>query len=231
MIGLGLLQVTNWECEKSNLHQISNILYMKRIRLTLFLLILCTLAGSACHAQTKWSLVRDNDWIKVYETAMDHSNFKRIKVECTVEGTYDKLLQILNNVSNHKSWIYNTKDAHIIERISGSEYYYYTETTLPWPLQNRDAVVHIKFIRDSLDRYLKIAAVGEPDFMPIVRGKIRVPRSANTWMVTMPAPNTLNIVYIFEADPGGSLPSWLVNAFVDKGPYESFRKLAEQLKR
>lgn len=204
---------------------------MKRNRITLLLLILGTLLGSTGFGQTRWSLVRDNDWIKVYETEMDRSNFKRIKVECTVEGNYDKLLQVLNNVHNHKTWIYNTKNAYIVNRVNLNEYYYYTETTLPWPLQNRDAVVHIKFNRDSLDRFLKIMAVGEPDYLPVCRGKIRVPRSANTWTVTMPVPNMLYIVYVFEADPGGSLPAWLVNAFVDKGPYESFRKLAEQLKK
>ena len=203
---------------------------MKQKNIALLIVLFCTMSALAGYGQGKWSLVRDNDWIKVYESKMDNSSFKRIKVECTMEGTLEKLMQVLNNVNNHKTWIYNTKHSYIINRVSPTEYYYYTETTLPWPLQNRDAVVHIKFTKDSQDRFLKIAAVGEPDFLPVVKGKVRVQRSANSWMVTMPVPNMLNIVYVFEADPGGGLPAWLVNAFMDKGPYESFRKLAAQLK-
>ena len=37
-------------------------------------------------------------------------------------------------------------------------------------------------------------------------------------------------IYVFDANPGGSVPAWLANNFADKGPYESFKKLAEMLK-
>ena len=203
---------------------------MRRKRIyTLLLTVLCFAGGA--FGQSDWRLVKDNDWIRVFESDMDQSNFKRIKVECTIEGTFEKLIQVLNNVENHKTWIYNTKNSYILKRVSATEYYYYTETFLPWPLKNRDAVVHIRFTRDSENRCLKIAAEGVPDYLPSISGKVRVPRSANSWLVTQPAPNKLHIVYVFEADPGGGVPAWLVNALVDKGPYESFRKLAAQLKQ
>lgn len=201
---------------------------MKRIYI--FAVLLIALTNSAL-AQKDWKLVKDNHWIQVFESNMDRSNFKRIKVECTVEGTLDRLVQILNNVDNHKNWIYNTKRAYVLDRVNASEYYYYTETFLPWPLQNRDAVVHIKFNRDPENRTLKIEAEGVPEYLPANTGKVRVPRSANSWLVTAAAPNKLHIVYVFEADPGGSLPACLVNALVDKGPFESFKKLADQLKK
>ncbi|RYY00950.1 MAG: lipid-binding protein [Gammaproteobacteria bacterium] len=188
------------------------------------------LAGNA-YSQSDWKLVKDNGWIKVYESNMEQSSFKRVKVQCTMEGTFEKLIEILHNVENHKTWIYKTKSSHIIKRVSPTEYYYYTESGMPWPIQNRDAVVHIKFFKDTVNRTLKIVAVGVPDYIASISGKIRVPRSANTWHVSMNAENKLDVSYVFEADPGGSLPAVLVNALVDKGPYESFKKLAEQLKR
>jgi hypothetical protein len=204
---------------------------MKRIGIHILLLFIWSLLASSAFGQNTWRLMKDRGWIQVYQGDMDHSSYKRIKVECTIDGTYDKLLEVLNNVKNHKNWIYNSKTAYIIKQVNQYEYYYYTETTLPWPLLNRDAVVHIKINRDSMDRCLKIDAVGVPDYLSSVSGKVRVPRSANSWKVTIPAPGKLHIVYIFEADPGGHLPPLLVNSFVDKGPYESFRNLAEQLRR
>ena len=47
----------------------------------------------------------------------------------------------------------------------------------------------------------------------------------------MPTAKTISIVYIFEVEPGGSLPAWVVNMFADKGPYETFKKLSDMLKR
>ena len=78
---------------------------MKQKIIALLVVLFCTLLGITSYGQSKWSLVRDNDWIKVYESNMDNSSFKRVKVECTVEGNFDKLLQVLNNVGNHKNWI------------------------------------------------------------------------------------------------------------------------------
>jgi hypothetical protein len=204
---------------------------MKQIGTYIFFLLLGLFLSVPVFSQGDWTLVNNEKWIQIYKSGMSNSNYKRIKVECTIDGTLDKLVKVLNDVSNHKNWIYNTKQSYIVKRISANEYYYYTETTLPWPMQNRDAVVHIKFQRDAANETLNIAAAGEPDYLPEVSGKVRVPRSANSWKVTVPAPNKLHIVYIFEAEPGGGLPPWLVNTFVNKGPYESFRKLSELLKK
>lgn len=204
---------------------------MKQIRTYIFFLLLGLFLGVPVFSQGDWTLVNNEKWIQIYKSGMSNSSYKRIKVECTIDGTMEKLVKILNDVSNHKNWIYNTKQSYIVKRISTTEYYYYTETTLPWPMQNRDAVVHIKFQKDAANETLNIAAEGQPDYLPAVNGKVRVPRSANTWKVTVPAPNKLQIVYVFEAEPGGGLPPWLVNTFVNKGPYESFRKLSELLKK
>jgi hypothetical protein len=204
---------------------------MKRFSSNIFFLLFGLLLYGFAFPQRDWTLVSNENWIQIYKSDMSGSSYKRIKVECTIDGNLDKLVKILNDVNNHKSWIYNTKQAYILKRLNSNEYYYYTETTLPWPMQNRDAVVHIKFQRDVANQTLNIAAEGQPDYMPEVSGKVRVPRSANTWQVTVPAPNKLHIIYIFEAEPGGHIPPWLVNTFVNKGPYESFRKLSELLKK
>ena len=181
--------------------------------------------------QYKWKLTKDKDGIRVFESETPRSNFKSIKVECTLAGTYDKLISVLSNVEHHKDWVYNNKTAYIIKRITPYDFYYYTETSIPWPMSNRDDVVHLKIMRDSLPRFLRITANGESNIIPEKSGKVRVVYTSITWYVTMPTPRSVSIVYTFQADPGGNLPAWLVNSFADKGPYESFKKLAEIMKK
>jgi hypothetical protein len=178
-----------------------------------------------------WKKVKDKDGIRIYQAEASNSSYKNIKVECTIDGTFDKLMAILNDVSKHKEWVYNNKTSSVLKRISPVEFYYYTETTLPWPMSNRDAVIHLKMTKDSLNRFLNITAVADADYIPEKENKVRVPSSNINWHVTMPTSSTINIVYTFEADPGGSVPAWLVNSFADKGPYESFRKLAALLRK
>lgn len=195
-----------------------------------FLFLFSTLVTTAVYSQYNWKLSKDKDGIRVYESEVQNSSFKSIKVECVLQGTYDKLMAILNDVSRHKEWIYHSKTSNILKRNSTRDFYYYTETSMPWPMSNRDAVVHLTMNCDSLNRFLKITATGVPNYIPEKSGKVRVPRSSINWYVTMPSSTSINIVYTFDADPGGSMPAWLVNMFADKGPYESFKKLSELLK-
>jgi len=204
---------------------------MKNITLKILCLFLFSFLAVTGYSQYNWKLSKEKDGIKVFQSETKNSNFKSIKVECVMQGNYDKLMAVLNDVSRHKEWVYNSKTSYILKRNSPYEFYYYMETSIPWPMSNRDAVVHLTMNRDSLNRFLKIKAEGSPDYIPEKSGRVRVPRSLINWYVTMPSSTSISIVYTFEADPGGSMPAWLVNMFADKGPYESFKKLSEILKK
>ena len=204
---------------------------MKFILIKFSGLLFCSVFAFAASGQYDWKLSKEKDGIKVFQSETKNSDYKCIKVECILEGNYDKLIAVLNNVSHHKDWVYNNKTSSIIKQVSPYEFYYYTEAHLPWPMSNRDAVVHLTMYRDSLNRFLKITSLGVPNYIPEKSGKVRVPKSNVNWYVTMPTAKTISIVYTFEAEPGGSVPAWLANAFADKGPYESFKKLSEILKQ
>jgi hypothetical protein len=204
---------------------------MKMGIVKIIFLLVCSAFASTAFAQYNWKLSKEKDGIRVYQSENKSSNYKSIKVECTLAGSYDKLMAVLNDVSHQKDWVYNSKISYIVNRVSPYEFYYYTETSLPWPMTNRDAVVHLKMNKDSLGRFLNVTAVSVPYYIPEKSGKVRVPRSAISWNVTMPTTNTISITYTFEAEPGGSIPAWLANMFADKGPYESFKKLSEKLKQ
>lgn len=196
-----------------------------RTILTLFL-SLCLLGASA---QERWKLTRDQGGIRVFQS--DGKGFRNIRVECTLKGSLESFERTLRNVAGFTSWVYACKEAHLLRSTGPEDYYYYTETALPWPAQNRDAVVHAHWERDARGAWLRLTERGESGILPPKSGKVRVAQSAIAWLV-VPAPaGQVRIVYTFSADPGGSLPAFVVNAFADKGPYESFRKLAGLLAR
>ena len=182
-------------------------------------------------SQTKWKPISKENGMIIYEGKSANSSFKSVKVECIFEGTFDKLLSELTNVHQHPEWVYNNKSASLLKKVSPSEFYYYSETSLPWPLSNRDAILHTTIRRDSLNRFLMVRSVAEAAYAPEKAGKVRIRSSNVNWYVTMPSVNTIHIVYTLEVDPGGNVPAWLVNSFVEKGPYESFKKLKSRLRQ
>ena len=187
-------------------------------------------ACSTAQVQTSWKFVSDKNGINIYSGIVENAKYKSIKVETVFDGTINKLMDILGDISKHPEWVYKTKSASIIKKISDYEFVYYTESILPWPLSNRDAIIHLTMVPEKTNDVLRITAISEPDLVGKKEKLVRIPFSRATWYVTESA-NQIKIEYIFEIDPGGQLPVWLVNLLVDKGPYESFQNLRMMLRR
>jgi hypothetical protein len=62
-------------------------------------------------------------------------------------------------------------------------------------------------------------------------GIVRVKLLSMQYYVQMIGANKIHITYNIVVDPGGSIPAWMVNAFEVRGPFETFTKLAEFLKK
>jgi hypothetical protein len=182
-------------------------------------------------AQKDWTLKLDKENIAVYTKTQENSNLKAIKVDCELNTTLTKLTAVVLDASAGTEWVYSTKSSILLKQVSPSEIYYYSEISLPWPLSNRDFIAHLIAKQDPVTKVVTIDGPVEPDFMPVNKGIVRVSKSFGKWVITPKGPNTVRLEYMLETDPGGSIPAWLVNMFVTKGPFETFKKLKDQLNK
>ena len=195
------------------------------------LLFICAFNFCAASAQPKWELAKNQDGIKVFTRKETNSKFKSIRVEAVVPGTMDKLLKVLMDANSNKDWVYNTNNSYVIKKLGPYEVLSYTETSVPWPVSNRDVPLHITITQDRKANTMKMIAKGEPNAIPVQKGIVRIPYFNSWWDVKFDGKNSLNIVYFLEMDPGGTVPAWLMNMFVAKGPYETFSGLARVMKK
>lgn len=200
---------------------------MKKITILLIVIFFKTII---LFAQSGWELSKEGNGIKVYTRATDSSKFKSVKVECMLAGTIEKLIAILKNVDGNVKWVYNTKQTHSVKTMSSDEFIYYAETSLPWPLRNRDVVINMLFTNDSIRKTLTVKATGMNGEVEKVSGLVRIPYFNGLWEVAAIDNSHISINYFLSVDPGGSIPGWAYNKFVAKGPYNTFNNLAGLLK-
>ncbi|HLY72179.1 MAG TPA: START domain-containing protein [Puia sp.] len=193
-------------------------------------MILCvTIFSISVNAQNDWRLKKEQSGIKIYMRTNVHSSFNEIKVEMTIQSKLSSLVALLLDVPNHAHWVYNVKTAYVLQKLANNELYFYEVVDSPFPASDRDLVVHLKITQDSITKMMNISAINIPDYIPSKKGIVRVPVSNESWEVNPINNNSLRIEYYLEIDPGGSIPAWLLNNFAEKGPYESFRHLQEQV--
>jgi ribosome-associated toxin RatA of RatAB toxin-antitoxin module len=182
-------------------------------------------------AQTDWKLSTDKEGIKIYTSLIPGSNVKAIKVECTLDATASQLVAMVMDVKNSPEWVYRTKSAVLVRRVSPSELYYYSEVNLPWPAANRDFVAHLIVNQDPDTKIVTIDAPVVTGLVPVKKGIVRIDHSNGKWTITPIGNDQVKVEYSIHVDPGGDLPSWLVNMFATEGPLQIFRNLKLQLQK
>lgn len=181
--------------------------------------------------QDDWKLKTDKDGINIFTRTFPDSKFKAIKVEVELDATLSQMVAVVLDVNTGAQWVYSTKSSVLLKQVSPSELYYYSEVSIPWPAANRDFIAELRAVQDSHSRVVTIYGPVFPDYLPVKKDIVRVRRSEGKWIISPLAKGRIKVEYTLRVDPGGDLPAWLVNLFVTKGPFESFKKLKEQLRK
>jgi hypothetical protein len=197
----------------------------------LLLVIIAVMMMSMAKAQTHWILKRAENGIKVYTATHANSKIKSVKVECILNATLSQLAAVIFDISTNDQWVYRTKNCAVLKQINPLELYYYCEVETPWPVSNRDFIAHLRLSQNPLTKVMVVDAENAPSFIPSKQDIVRIPHSIGKWVVSVIDSRTIKAEYTLYADPGGSVPAWLVNLFIADGPLESFQKLKEHIKK
>ncbi|HTI91701.1 MAG TPA: START domain-containing protein [Puia sp.] len=200
-------------------------------RTVFFALILLGFFPLMGHSQDDWKLRTDKDGINIFTRTFPDSKFKAIKVEVELDATLTQMVAVVLDVNTGAQWVYSTKSSVLLKQVSPSQLYYYSEVSIPWPAANRDFIAELRAVQDSHSRVVTIYGPVFPDYLPEKKDIVRVRRSEGKWVISPLGSRRIKVEYTLRVDPGGDLPAWLVNMFVTKGPYESFKKLKEQLRK
>jgi hypothetical protein len=180
-------------------------------------------------APENWHLETNKDGIKVYSRHLAGSRLKEIKVHCEMPGTLAQLVALYSDVDYYPQVISNTKTARLLRRVSETELFYYLQCDMPTPVADRDLAMRLRFDYNPNTKVLLMHTDDAAGLVPMKRDLVRVPSWTGLWTVRPLPNNRLQIDYTFQVDPGGELPTWLVNMIAPVAPYKSFVKLRESL--
>jgi hypothetical protein len=176
------------------------------------------------------NLKRDEDGIKVYTCKTEGEKLKSLRAEFILRNiSIDELEIFLLDVKGYTTWQYNMVESMMLKKVSDSDMFYRTVVDAPWPVENRELIVHYTSTRDREKQTMDIVIANANIDYPKNEDLVRVPSSYATWHIAMQG-NDLKVDYALRIDPGGSVPAWLINIAMADGPHHSFRNLKRLLK-
>lgn len=172
----------------------------------------------------------END-ILVYTRSVEHSPIKEYKGKTTVTASLDALVSLMADVESFSRWMHNVECSRTLERISDTERIIYVAQGVPWPMSNRDLVLHSKLRVDPDTRKVTIDVEARPEAYPEQEGYFRIRKMTSTWQFAPKQNGKVEVVYVTHVDPGGNIPHQLVNAHTLDTPLNSLRGLREMIQK
>lgn len=198
---------------------------MKILTITIFTLVWFT---GECFGQKNCSLKKDENGIKIYTCKEPDKKYHSVKAEFYLNAKIQDYKSFLRDVKNYPNWQFKTKDTKVLKSSENNGFLYYAIIDSPWPVADRDMVLQLRFEQPSSDR-LRVVVESKPDHYKQNNKFVRVPRSISIMELVQTEDNLIKMEYYVSADPGGSLPAWVVNMFCTEAPYETFSNLKRML--
>lgn len=176
-----------------------------------------------------WWIVRDDKRrdIRAWARQEDGKRLRSFKVEGSIAGKSEDLMMVLLDFENYKKWFWSVRDTKLLKRVSPTEYYVYITHKAPYPLADRDTVLHAKVKPQSkTDKRVVLTVSAAPDYMPEQENLVRMVAEEFTVVFT-PRPNgKIDVQVSGYFDPGGkAIPAWAINFVQRSAPYHTVRGL------
>lgn len=176
-----------------------------------------------------WRLLYERGGFRAFEQAGSPPTYK---AEGMVAMDLAEVAAVLTDLPRQREWVSHLAESRLLEGDPLGRHVAYSRFDLPWPVQDRDAVV--EGVVTQLPREGKVhvrfrtvthpAAPPRPDCL-------RVPYTEGSFTLTESSRGQIQVTYTVRLDPGGWLPDWLVRAFVKDAPYHTLRAFQTQVAR
>lgn len=191
-------------------------------RLTaLFILLTASIGVSAA----EWSTRLDEDGVLIESRKKGDSKYEEFRAQTLLEVNVASALALLQDTDACTKWVFRCKESTTLEQPSATERSFHQVTSLPFPAKSRDVIFHAE-ISYKPDGTVKVEMTARPDALPEGR-HVRI-REAYGYYLLEPMPDErTKITWQQYVDPGGALPSWLVNSMLTDLPFRSLSAFRE----
>jgi hypothetical protein len=199
-------------------------------------LLLATLAIHPRSARAQagpWEPVRNDDGIVVHRRTVAGSKLHEFRGVGVVEATIASILAVLDDAPRRTEWMKEAVANSRVERVGEYGEIFYSRTGAPWPVADRDVVNLARTTFDPSARQVRVefTSTTHPAWPP-QKGVVRMPSLRGHWTMTPEHGGAwTRIEYQLHADPGGLLPTWIVNMVSRKLPHDTIMGVRQQVRR
>lgn len=181
----------------------------------------------------EWEELGTEDGITVWQRAIEGQPLVEFRGRGHVKAGFKKILAVFYDDKRKTEWLGSCVENRRLAELGPGRTIFYNRTGSSFPLvADRDAVIEsaTDIWRDKRRIRIDTWNIEHPS-MPPVEGVVRMPDLRASWVLQVVDDDTTEVTYTVRADPGGALPSWVVNWVAKSIPRQTIQGLREQVKK
>ncbi|TGL32467.1 START domain protein [Leptospira koniambonensis] len=192
---------------------------MKQLYLIVFLLIPMQLFS--------WDLEKEKNGITVHTREVEGSELKEFRGKVKLKADLNTVVSLIEDNPNYVTWFKDCKYAEAVKVLNTREKYIYIQNGAPWPVNDRDFVVHTVFSQDKNTGAVTYSIRSIDSIVAEKKGLVR--GTLKGFWRLVPVGDEIEVTYQILSNPGGSIPSSIANFVVVDIPYETLKKMKEKV--
>lgn len=179
---------------------------------------------SAAPKLDDWHLEKSHDGIQIYSRAVAGWDIHETRGVARISGHLSSFAAVLDNVKSLGDLSPMVSGAEVVQCDGPAAYRYHARIDMPWPVTDREVYYQrtIAQNHETLELTVTDAVLAES---PNHKGLVRMTKGRQQWRVT-PLANGENQVEVqILSDPGGPIPSSLINMMSQGAPLDALQRM------
>lgn len=170
--------------------------------------------------------VIDRNHVRVWTCAIPTEPLRGFRAVTTVRSSLSGLVALLLDTGAAPEWVFRTNRIELLRRDDRAQTFTVRAETNFWPLQDRDVIINGRIHQDpaSLTIHIDSQSV-PPGQFPEQEEFVRMPNMRGNWEFRPIGNGMVEVTMTGIADPGGSIPDFLVNLVIQETPYQTLQGL------
>ncbi len=198
---------------------------MRRIVILIACAVLIGIGAASLQAQGDWQLRKNADGIACYTKPQEGLSLDQFKGVGIVNAKLETVASIFRDVPSYTQWMYNCSEIKTLQDNGNDRLIVYYVNRSPWPVADRDAVVRSSVTQDEKSGSGSVVIESIQHSYAGKGGRVRMPSLKAHFILQYIDREHTRVIFDIKANPGGSIPATLVNAFTKDHPYHTIRGL------
>jgi hypothetical protein len=182
------------------------------------------------HSPDEWIFKKEEQGVKVWYQKNGAGDSHTFKSESYLDCPLSGIVKLFLDTEHYPRWGYRMEGTYTFRKVSPLEFFYYSRYDFPWPMSDRDVVMHSVFVQDKTTRQVVLNTRATPDEYPLQKNLVRLREASAFWTFTPTNRGHTHCMQILQTDGGGQAPAWAVNLGADEGMIRTIVGIRKQLR-